>query len=271
MGYELVKTHTGGWAQEQEDRTHLLTKPMSFRGSVDYGNLPRIEIPKSNWLPVENQGNQGACQGHDLTDCMETAYYHATGEHVQLSCACGYYETQRIDGIRGDRGSTIMGGVRLAEGAGVVSLADWPYPGRYNPARPPGFESMDRWRTTDHVNLRSYEECIEFLAEGKGAISIGISWGGEIDQQVSRNGKIESFSGRSGGGHAIALPSFDLDLRDGDKPYIDLKNSWSKSWGLNGWAKVSPRAIGQMLAHRWTVFVGIFGAKHPKPEGEMPW
>lgn len=260
---------------EREDRSLLEEFATTYRGTPDYDNLPKIEIHKGSWHKIENQANQGACAGHSLSSCLETCYYWETGSTIQLSRACGYYETQRIDGIRGDRGSTIMGGIRLATGDGLMSEADWPYPRSYDPRRPSNFDTGPRWKIRGYKPIRSYEEGTEFLAEGvdgmRGAIHIGINWASQIDQQVSRNGRIEQFTQSGGGGHSVHFPVYDLSVLDGRKPYWKLFNSWSKEWGKNGIADTSPRAIDQMIAGRMNVFVAVWGSIHPEITEDMKW
>lgn len=261
---------------EQEDCSVLQTFASTYRGTPDYDNLPPFSITSSDWHKLENQANQGACAGHSLSSCLEVCHYWATGRSIQLSRACGYYETQRIDGIRGDRGSTIMGGIRLATGDGLMSEADWPYPNSYDPRRPINFSSAKRWKIEGYKPIRSYEEGTEFLANGvdgkRGAIHIGINWPGMIDQQVSRNGRIEDFIARGGGGHSVHFPEYDLDVRDGKKPYWKLHNSWSERWGKNGVADTSPRAIDAMINGSMNVFVAVWGSIYdPSLDGEFEW
>ena len=42
-------------------------------------------------------------------------------------------------------------------------------------------------------------------------------------------------------------------------------NSWGKTWGTEGWAEWSPRAIEQMLQARFSVFIGISEMPNVKP------
>jgi hypothetical protein len=84
------------------------------------GSYEEVSIDPRQFMKVENQGSVGSCQGHSISSCVEWCYAIATGgEKLQLSRAYGYYETQRLDGITGDRGSTIEGGVKLATQYGI--------------------------------------------------------------------------------------------------------------------------------------------------------
>jgi hypothetical protein len=265
-----VETKTGGWLMQKEHEMIYQFSTMQVDPRMSFAeSTPPEEVDPSDWLKMENQANQGACQGHSVSDCIEILHVMMGGEYKQLSRACAYYESQRIDNIRGDRGSTIQAGVRLAKEKGIPLESAWPYPSGYNPRRPPGWDSGPMFKIDGHTDIKSYEGGQNHLAF-HGPIHIGISWGNEIDQQVSRTGKIESFTGRGGGGHSVCYVGYkrtdwDGNALPGSDPWWLLKNSWSTRWGRNGYALVSPSAIRSMLGHRWTVFAGLHGAPSPTP------
>lgn len=267
----------GGWAQEQEDRQFLATAstqpPMKAGDDPDgWKNVKTLD--PANWTIVENQKSQGACQGHDLSTCQESSIVRDGHELIQLSRGGAYYETQRIDGIRGDRGSTIGGGIKLVMETGLVTEADWPYPPRYDPTRPRGYESMPKYKARGFEKLTSYEDVWRFLVMF-GSVSIGITWTRDIDNQVARNdGLLMTYGGSGGGGHALALNGltevdfFGTTLPNYDgRPWIKGPNSWDDDWGFEGWWAISPRAIDQMLNARWSEFIGIYGAIMPDVGG----
>jgi hypothetical protein len=83
-------------------------------------------------LKTENQARMSSCRGHSGSTGGEWLRTLATGEiGFQLSRMMMYVETQRIDGITGDRGSTIAGGLQLLENVGLCREELWPYPSAY--------------------------------------------------------------------------------------------------------------------------------------------
>jgi len=256
-----------GYNPELEDRAYLASLPSGAPLLAMAGTYEEIKLDPRELIKVENQKSQGACLGHSLSSILEWCGTIATGgKFTELSRAMAYYETQRIDGINGDRGATVSGGVKLALLTGLCVEPLWKYPASYNPARPADYakvlENAAEHKAGRAIKIRTYDEYRIFLGSGQGGISNGIAWGSDMSKAV-----IESFS-PGGGGHAIAglCLSERLDLQR--RPYAWILNSWSESFGSRvhpGWMEWSPTAISQMLAHQWTEMVGISDMPAQKP------
>lgn len=256
-----------GYPIEQEDRDFLASLPTAEGNVPLFGTYEEQRLDPRELIKIENQGSVGSCQGHSLTSCMEWCYTIATsGQRHQLSRAMGYYETQRIDGISGDRGSTISGGVKLARNTGVCSEPLWTYTGRYQPQRPSNWQAVlddaSKYKIARAVQMKTYEDVRAFLGSMQGGIHIGIAWGNSMNRAV-----VESFS-PGGGGHAIAGLCLSERVDSQGKPYIFIANSWGESFGSRqhpGWQEWSPTAISQMLRHQWTEMIGISDMPEAKP------
>ena len=246
----------GGWRIDEENFGYLESSEfdhedevLAMRGHYEANTFDARAI-----LKVENQASQGACQGHAISSVLELCSCIAIGEKsLELSRAMGYYETQRIDGIRGDRGSTISGGVKLAMNTGICAEKFWPYPSRYDNDRPNNYEtevipSADKFKAGKMVRIRSWEGLVTFLEAGLGAVTIGVRWNSSVNRE-----HVTSFKGGSGGGHAITLAQMSKK-RPGE---VDMMNSWAKRWGDKGWATWSQRAVEQMMRDRYTVAIGV--------------
>jgi len=253
-----------GYLIEAERKQQLLAtaKPIpAFCLSGEF-NEPE-EIDCRPWMRIENQGSMGSCQGHAQTTVGEYCYHVAMGEVIQFSPLFAYIATQRIDGISGDRGSTIAGGVENAETNGLCPLEVCPYPDpvRYTRNIPDAaYEAAKPFKIRQHCVFDSYAGCYGYLATGQGAIEIGIGWGGS---ESSCNGVMESYRGGRGG-HALALVGYSRRKDSQGRKYLWLANSWDIDWGNGGWAEVAPRAIEQMLAAGGT-FIGMSDLTTPKP------
>lgn len=256
----------GGWRLDLEDYPSLHALPGEDAVLAMRGSYEEVRFDPREVLRTENQSSLGSCQGHSISSTCEWCYILASGDtKLQLSRAYGYYETQRIDGLLGrDQGSTINGGVRLASEKGIPLEELWPYEPRYNPKPPKPlaelYEAAKPYRIGRSTRLTTYDGIRTFLGSGQGAVHLGITWNSSVDKAV-----VNSFSGASGGGHAIGLYSLSERKDSQDRPYVWMMNSWGKNWGNNGWAEWSPTAISQMLSHRWTVMVGISEMPHVKP------
>lgn len=257
--------HVGGWRIDLEKFDALAALPNEDAVLAMRGSYEEISLDPRAIMKIENQGQVGACQGHSISSCTEWCYVIATrGETQQLSRAYGYYETQRLDGISGDRGSTIEGGIRLATEYGIPEESLWPYSGRYDPTRPRPIEELRanaaKYKIGKSYKLASYDAIRTFLGSGQGAVHLGITWNSSVDAAVVNN-----YSGAQGGGHAIGLYALSDRKDSQDRPYLWMQNSWGKGWGNDGWAEWSPNAISQMLKSRWAVFIGVSDMPNVKP------
>jgi hypothetical protein len=255
----------GYWLHDEEDQQFLNSLPGEAAVLAMRGTYSEIAFDPRKVMKVENQGSVGSCQGHALSSCVEVCYYIATGDLTrQLSRAFGYYETQRIDRIQGDRGSTISGGIKLATTVGIPREELWKYSGRYDNRRPANWQEIEadaqQHKIGQSYRMTTYDGVRTFLGSGQGGISIGISWGGEMDRPV-----VNSFSGSGGGGHAIALLSLSERLDQSGRPFIWMMNSWSTNWGNGGWSEWAPNAVEQMLRHRFTACFGLSDMPNLKP------
>lgn len=263
-----------GYAIELEDRD-LLRSTAVKANMLMMGDIPERVDPrqhilfKENWLKVENQGQIGSCQGQSLTECGEYCYTIATGKVIQLSRMHAYLKSQIEDGIRGDRGSTLSGGTKaFLKGICLESIG--PYPRNY-----PGWgwitkemeENGKEYILRSHVEMKVAEDVKRFIGSGMGIVQIGISWGNEMSPDS--NGCIRRFTGAGGGGHAVTftgyLPDSDVGFKSTHGWWALLKNSWSTSWGKQGFAYVDSGAVAQMLRHRFTVMYGRSDMSVPKP------
>lgn len=260
----MTEPYVGGWLQDAEDWDDLHSMSGEDEVLNLMGTYTEVTLDPRQVVKVENQRNQGACQGHSISSVVEWCYYLASNDlEKQLSRAMGYYESQRLDGIRGDRGSTISAGVKLATNTGICCESLWPYPSGYNQSRPSNWEDVKKdaatYRIGRSIRLTSYDAVRTFLGSGQGGINIGIGWGSGMSRAV-----VESYSS-GGGGHAIALLALSDRKDSGGNPYVWMLNSWGTQFGNAGWSEWSPRAVSQMLQSGRTACIGCSDMPHVKP------
>ena len=249
-GYDIAREHAlhPGYLAELPT-----AEPLTER--VKFSHTENAIDPRDT-IKIEHQGSMGSCQGHALSSIVEWCYMLQTGDvdGVQLSRAAAYFETQRLDRIRGDRGSTISGGVKLARTWGVPEERLWPYPARYDTSRPRDWDavtaSANLHRIENAVKVTDYEQARAFLGSNVGGISIGVRW--------SRNyGAVIDRAHKGKGGHAVALISLSKRKGKDGQPYLWLLNSWGTRWGNRGWAEVSPSTLRSWLRDSFTTAVGL--------------
>lgn len=255
----------GGWRIDLENFSNILQYRNDDEVMAMRGAYKEVLLDPRKALRVENQQSLGSCQGHSISSTCEWCYVIESGGDttLQLSRAYGYYETQRLDGISGDRGSTIDGGINLAM-QGICEEGLWPYKNQYDPTRPRPIEELRanaaKYKIGQKYRLTSYEAIRTFLGSGQGAIHLGIMWNDSVDRPL-----VNSYSGSRGGGHAIGLYALS-DRKDAQgRPYCWMMNSWGTNWGSQGWAEWSPTAIDQMTRTQYSTFVGISDMPNVKP------
>jgi len=234
----LKMNEPGGWLIDIENFDEL----DSLAGETDVlamqGHYEETRFDPRVVLHVENQGSVGACQGHSISSCLEWCYIIETGNlNLQLSRAMGYYESQQLDGITGDSGSTISAGVKLATNTGICIESLWPYTGRYNPQRPSNWseiiENAATYKIGKSVRLTNYDAVRTFLGSGQGAVHLGISWGSGMNAAV-----LDRFP-PGGGGHAIGLYALSERLDGSGRPYV---------WMMNSWQQLGKQRLGRVVA-----------------------
>lgn len=235
-----------GWLAEEEPQKWWDGLPeMPVLG--DYkpvAEFPHYRRP-SEWIKIEHQGSMGSCQGHSLSSCVEISYYYETGDIIQLSRMYAYIKSQMMDNIASDRGSTISAGGKVATRYGLPPESVWPYTGRYSRKIPmDANEKAEPYKVAQAVRIQSYNECMEFLRAGLGAINIGVRWGR--------------------GGHAVCITE---EHGDGG---VKVANSWGENWSSDGWFEWSERELKDKFRESYTRAVGITDMVDIEPR-EVQW
>lgn len=232
--------HIDGWRMDLEDIDALDAMGDGIRDWQDtvagrYASPSVISYP---WLRIENQGQQGACQGFALSSAAEVCHYIATqGKVIQFSPQWCYIESQRFDRLIGrDQGSTLNGGLRVAREIGICRDETWPYTGKYVTESPKGREACVKdaagFKVKNGIRLRNAQQLKDWIAGGVGAAWCGrrIGWGG---------------------GHATLFAELDAQQR-----FVEV-NSWGRSWGNQGRATHTFQAVQGWFSDPYTVFMGI--------------
>lgn len=253
-----------GYVPGREDIQYLNTLRGEQAVLAMRGTYNEVRLDPRKLIRVENQKSLGSCAGHSLSSILEWLYALATGgDTIQLSRAMAYFATQEIDGIQGDNGSTVMGGVQLAKTKGVCREDLWKYPAKYDNRWPSDrnaiLEDAKKFRIATSTRITTYEGFRTFLGSGQGGIHTGIAWGDAMNRAV-----VDRYT-PGGGGHSICALCLSDRTDSNGEPYAFIQNSWSEDFGNAGWQEWSPTAIRQMLQNRMTVFAGLSDMPEVKP------
>lgn len=194
-------------------------------------SFPFYKVP-SLWYKIEHQKSMGSCQGHAASGCMEVSHFYLTGEEKHFSRMFAYIQSQKFDGITSDRGSTISAGAKTLIEVGLPLEETFPYPSRYTRKIPQAaYDEAGEYKSQQAVWLKTYDDVINFLDAGLGAINIGVRWGR--------------------GGHAVCITE---TIEGGG---VKVANSWGTNWGDNGWFTWTARQLKQKMTESFTQAVGM--------------
>lgn len=254
-----------GYPIELEDREYLNSLQGESPVLAMRGTFQEVKLDAKQILKVEAQMRIGSCAGHSLSSILEWIYAIITGgEIVQLSRAMAYFETQVLDGIRGDRGSTISGGVKLAK-KGICRESLWAYPDSYDNRRPVNYDEVlkdaENYKISTEIRMSSYDGVRTFLGAGLGGIHSGWNWNETMEKSV-----VEVFRPRQNdGGHSEAVICLSTRVDSQGKPYVWVLGSWGTGFANKGWQEFSPTAVEQMLRHPNTAMVGLSDMPNVQP------
>lgn len=233
--------------------------------AVDIKDLPESQRV-AEWMQIEDQSQQAACQGHSRTSAEEVAIYRQTeGSILQLSRQFAHITSQVIDGIRGDRGSTMEGGARASQKYGSCLEELAPYTGRYyTQFSQSAYDDAKKRTLTTYQRLGNYDQTLRWIVHGVGGVVIGIGWNGTCEPDGQ--GRIQNYRS-GGGGHALALLDWTKQHTDaGGRPYIDMFNSWSRRWGRNGRAFIAPSVVDYWCRNETVIGYSKMSVEDIKPK-----
>ncbi len=249
---------TPGWLHEDEDLEYLHQDDATF-AYADADDAPETFDPR-DWLQVEQQGSLGSCAGHAASTATEICEFLETkGDKVQLSRAFAYIFGQHEASIIGDRGCTITGVVKSLKKNGICSEESWPYVADYpaiHDVPEAAIVEARRHKIVNHSYLQSYQETLNYLQSGQGAVIIGIPWTAGLANNQSGVIRSDNSRGKNLGGHAVCLCGWSAP-EGGGNPWLILANSHGKKWGKNGFAVCSPGWIDNNAGQRSAEFIGV--------------
>ena len=228
-------------------------------------------------MTIEDQGQMGSCSGQAMSSCLELLnWFDTQGEKIQLSRMFAYLSAQKLDGLLGrDTGATISGAVKAAKTFGICLEETFPYPPKYSdgiPAR--ALNEASKHRLIAHAVLNNYDDVFNFLASGVGAVEIGIPWRASL---ANNNGVIDVSTGKTYGGHALAIVGFVRNKKDNqNRKYLIMANSHGRKWGKNGFALIAPRLFDEWSRDNFSEMIGMSDLEEFRPRlvdwiNDSPW
>ena len=241
-----------GYRIREEPREKLRAKANIWLQSRSLVGI-QDQVSYRGVLKVEDQQRTNSCAGHMGSTGIEYILELLGMEQIQLSRWFSYITGQQISGDVGqDQGTTIYGIIQALQRWGVCPEEFCPFTGEYyTKISQPAYDAAKELKLGSYVPLDSVEDMCQWIGEGKGPIFLGVPWSQSL-ANPSSNGIVESFSGSVMGGHAILGSGYSLS-----KELIEIANSHSLRYGLEGFGYFRFSAMRRILAHRNTVCYGV--------------
>ncbi len=171
--------------------------------------------PRSYTWPLStfnDQGREGACVGFAWSHELAAAPVRVPTDHTVATRI--YREAQVVDEWPGEAysGTSVLAGAKVVQGMGHMAEYRW------------AFGAQDVLDT-----VGSYGPCV-----------LGMNWYEQMFR-TDPNGWLR-VGGSVAGGHAIVC--LGVNLRG---EYVTLHNSWNKSWGVNGRARLSFADLDRLM------------------------
>ena len=227
------------------------------RYEVSLVNVPAtipLESYKAARVPILDQGEEGACTGFGLATVAHYLLRTRKGGRVstRVSPRMYYQMAKRYDEWPGTsyEGSSARGAVKGWHKHGVCRESLWPHAARVS-------SRLTEERKADaakiplgayyRVNTKDLSHMHAAMAEVGvlyATAMVHAGWG-----EVGRDGVIP-FDKTPDGGHAFALVGY-------DERGFWLQNSWGKSWGKGGFARLSYADWLQNGSDVWVCRLGV--------------
>jgi len=205
-----------------------------------------IELPTSvDWrnqnavTAVKDQGQCGSCWAFSTTGSVEGAYALSTKKLISLS------EQQLMDCSQAEGNESCEGGLMddafqfIIKNKGICSEADYPYQEK-DEACKTGCSNVAQ--ISNYADIPSGNETAMGYAVAMQPLSIAI----EADQSVFQDyqsGVLNSTLCGTNLDHGVLIVGYGNDATSGLDYWI-VKNSWGKSWGLQGYVWLA-RGVNQ--------------------------
>lgn len=248
---------------EPDERDYLIQSVMNKPYSID--DLPEKVIYNNEMSSVKGQGHLGACVSFAtaaIKEWQEKKEYlkerkegskYKRDEEYDLSESWIYWNCKKIDPFPNSEGTTIRAAMKVLNKIGVPSEKAWPYTDdKNNPGKPASWSKMTAaWKKIkSYHKINSFEELLNTLYKVGPVVAGVLVFDTFYEPGTGKFAKVKMPSANQQpiGAHAIAITGY-------DKRYnlLWFKNSWSNSWGNQGFGTIDFNYWRNFNLNTWAV------------------
>lgn len=218
-------------------------------------NLPsKVDLREHlDMPPIWDQGQTGSCTAFSVGALC--AFEYGKDFNYDPSKLFLYYVTRSLEGtVDVDSGATIRNTIKAANEFGVATESFWPYVESKFKVKPPdmAFEIASHHQALEYKRVKQRLDDIRECLYEENLISFGIAVYDGLYEVTAKKPHLEmpNFNNAMLGGHALVLCGYD----DSNQHFI-VRNSWSKSFGLEGYFYIPYNYVldSQLSMDLWTI------------------
>lgn len=249
-GFKRAVNHLSDLKPEEFERLNGLkidkSKKVPVLGDCEHPHLcdPNVQVPDSvDWRtnrrmvgPVKDQGYCGSCWAFATTGLLEgQERMNSTGGVVPLS-EQNLVDCDDLDG--GCHGGDLTNALEfIHKQGGIETEKDYPYTSMNGQTHECKFKQSSAFVTTRDIikvaRLKENEEVLKIAVATYGPVAVGIY--GSLDSfKEYKSGVYYDEACNGTVNHAVLVVGYGTTEQGED--YWIIKNSWSKAWGIEGYA-----------------------------------
>jgi C1A family cysteine protease len=222
-----------------------------------------VEVPskfslRDKMTPIKHQGQLGSCVAFATSAIKEYFDTAEMAKEIDLSEQFLYGECKKIDGFPNVEGTTARAAFTTMSKSGVCEEQYFPYEGQFPPTNSPksGYlTNAEVFKIKTYVSASGGVDTIRQALYQNGPVSLAAVIYDSFMKSRYNGGFVPAPTGAQLGGHLMCIIGYDDDKEwGGYRGFLEVRNSWGKDYGDNGYVWIPYSVYNQIGAgSQWTI------------------